>query len=146
MPTPRKLPDDTTLRRLHAEGYTAKLVAQAYDCSASAVSLHWSRLGLEARRTRHSTLLPWRVSQPHLHAIEAHYLRLLSRLGKGEDVKDRRSVSAWNWAKRQEAEGKAIHYLPDQGWVLRPLTGGETTVKLKTVRGQVTVALGSVPE
>ena len=133
MPTPRKLPDDATLKKLYADGKTTIEIAATYGSTPGAVSAHWSRLGLDPRRSRHNLLLPWRVSSEHTHTTISSYLRLLSRLGAGEEVKDRRAGSAWRWAEKQQADGHAVHYT-ERGWLLLPRTDADEVVTLKCDR------------
>jgi hypothetical protein len=144
MPAMRKLPDDKTLAALHRDGHTTIEIAKQYQCTPSAVSLHWSRLGLEPRRARHATLIPWRVAHEHAHGMEVIYLRLLSRMAAGEEVKDRRCGTAYRWAKNMQGV-LAVHYVPGWGWSLQAQTDDDQIVSIKTPLGDLNIALGSVP-
>lgn len=144
MPAIRKLPDDQELIRRYKCGDTTVAIAAEFGSSPSAVSQHWSRLGLDPRRGRHSLLLPWTVNSEHTHAIIATYLRLLSRLSRGEDVKDRRAGSAWRWANNI-AGRQTVHYSTTEGFRLMPLNDADEPITLKTRDGEVTIHLGSLP-
>ena len=83
MPTVRKLPDTTTLRRLRNQGWTQKRIAETYGASESAVWKALQRAGYIEPQITYKEILPWDVAEAHKATAVMERFRSIVKQRKG---------------------------------------------------------------
>lgn len=131
MAAPALLPDDATFRQLrqdHAPSWcpiapyvgcdgtphTYKEIGDGYGVSTGAAYQRAKRMDLIKKPiSRHSELIPWRVSMEHIHGYPGAMLRLLSRRIKGQTNPARKEQQLDNWLAELEEADAVVTYDKD---------------------------------
>lgn len=132
MPAPRLLPDNAVLRQLrheHAiswcpirervgckgEPHSYNDIATAFGVTRGAVYLRLKDMDEVKPRARYTELIPWRVSQEHIHAYPAMMLRLLSRRIQGLKNPANKDKLLDRWLEDMREADTVVIYDPSIG-------------------------------
>jgi hypothetical protein len=113
MPTVRKLPDSTTLRRLRAQGQTQKEIAQAYGASESAVWKAMQRAGYINPMMTYKDILPWEIDEAHKATAIMERFRSIVKQRKKVPLRPDEEALLNRWLKDLEANELVVNYHPD---------------------------------
>lgn len=112
MPAIRKLPDSTTLRRLRAQGFTQKELAETYGASESAVWKAMQRAGYIKPATTYRDILPWEIAKEHKATAVMERFRSIVKQKKGAPLRQDEQVLLDRWLKDLDENGLVVNYHP----------------------------------
>jgi hypothetical protein len=112
MPTVRKLPDSTTLRRLRAQGHTQKEIAQAYGASESAVWKALQRAGYIDPQINYKDILPWEIDAAHKATAVMERFRSIVKQKKGVELRPDEQILLDRWLQDLAANELVVNYHP----------------------------------
>lgn len=113
MPTVRKLPDTTTLRRLRGQGWTQKQIAETYGASESAVWKAMQRAGYITPQVTYKDIIPWDIAEAHKATAIMERFRAIGKLRRGVDLRPEEEHLLTRWLKDLEANELVVAYHPD---------------------------------
>lgn len=110
----RKLPDSTTLRRLRANGWTQKEIADTYGASESAV---WKALqrsgGYGQPEPTYKDILPWDLANEHKATAIMERFRSIVKQKKGAELRPEEEHLLNRWLKDLSDNNLVVAYHPD---------------------------------
>lgn len=97
MPAVRKLPDNTTLRQLRAQGWRLTDIAKAYGVTEAGVWKALERAGFTKERATFKDILPWEIADEHKStAILDRFRSIVKQQNGGElNAEDARLLQEW---------------------------------------------------
>jgi hypothetical protein len=113
MPTVRKLPDTTTLRRLRGQGWTQKQIAETYGASESAVWKALMRAGYIEPQVTYKDILPWEIDEAHKATAIMERFRSIVKKKKGAALRPDEELLLNRWLKDLEANELVVAYHPE---------------------------------
>ena len=113
MPTVRKLPDTTTLRRLRSQGWTQKQIATAYGASESAVWKALQRAGYIDPQPTYKDILTWDIDEAHKATAIMERFRSIVKQKKGATLRPDEEVLLRRWMRDLEANDLVVAYHPE---------------------------------
>lgn len=113
MPAIRKLPDSTTLRRLRAQGFTQKEIAETYGASESAVWKALQRAGYTNPQQTYKDLLPWDIDEAHKATAIMERFRSIVKQRKGAPLRPDEQVLLDRWMDDLKANNLVVNYHPE---------------------------------
>lgn len=113
MPTVRKLPDTTTLRRLRSQGFTQKEIAETYGAHESAVWKALMRAGFIAPSSTYRDILPWEIDRAHKATAIMERFRSIVKQKKGAALRPDEELLLNNWMRDLEANNLVVAYHKD---------------------------------
>lgn len=113
MPAPRKLPDNTTLRQLRAQGWKLKQIAKEYGVTQAAVWKALERAGFTDRKETYRDILPWDIDVRHRSTAITQRIRALMRRNRGVTLTPSEEHLLNTWLQAMENNGVVLDYHPD---------------------------------
>lgn len=113
MPAIRKLPDSTTLRRLRAQGFTQKEIAETYGASESAVWKALQRAGYINPQKTYKDILPWNISEAHKATAVMERFRSIVKKEKGAPLRPEEEAQLQRWLDDLHANELVVNYHPE---------------------------------
>lgn len=113
MPALRKLPDDTTLRHLRAQGYKLKKIADEYGVTQAAVWKALERAGFTEKSETYQDIVPWDIDPKHRSTAVAQRLRAMQRQRQGKPLNDTELRLLEAWRELLKANGVVLDYHPE---------------------------------
>jgi hypothetical protein len=113
MPTVRKLPDTTTLRRLRTQGWTQRQIADTYGATESAVWKALQRAGYIEPQVTYKEILPWDIAEAHKATAVMERFRSIVKQRKGTALRADEEVLLTRWLKDLEANELVVAYHPE---------------------------------
>lgn len=113
MPTVRKLPDTTTLRRLRSQGFTQKQIAETYGASESAVWKALMRAGYINPTKTYKDILPWEIDNAHKTTAIMERFRSIVKQRKGAVLRPDEELHLTSWLSDLEANDLVVAYHKD---------------------------------
>lgn len=124
MPTPRKLPDITTLRRLRRKGWRLAEIAEEYGVTHTGVWRALHAAGDIERQANYKDIAPWVVNREHRQALPMRHIQIMVRLENGKPVSEAEDRRYKAWLKGMEDAGVVLAYHPDAPANAASLRGG----------------------
>jgi len=112
MPAPRKLPDNTTLRQLRAQGWTLKKIADTYHVTEGAVWKALERAGFTEQQQTYQDIVPWEIHPRHRSTAIAQRFRSLMRIKKGIPLNPTEQHLLDTWLKVMRDNNVVLDYHP----------------------------------
>lgn len=113
MPTVRKLPDPTVLRRLLTQGWTVMDIAGEFDVTRSAVSKALSRAGLTPTPLRVADIIPWKIEKQHQALSIMEHFRAIVKQRRGIALRAEEAEGLKNWLRLLNENEVVVNYHPD---------------------------------
>lgn len=113
MPAPRKLPDNTTLRQLRAQGWLLKHIADEYDVTEAAVWKALERAGFTEPKETYLDLLPWDIDPKHRSTAIAQRFRSITRQRRGTPLNPTEQHLLDTWLLAMEEHNVVLDYHPE---------------------------------
>lgn len=86
MPAQRKLPDNTTLRQLRAQGWRLIDIAKEYGVTEAGVWKALERAGFTQERATYKDVLPWEIADEHKSTAVMDRFRAIVKQKSGGDL------------------------------------------------------------
>lgn len=109
----RKLPDRTTLRRLRAEGWTQRRIAETYETTESAVWKALKVAGYTEAVPTYKDILPWDVTPEHKTVAIMERFRAIVKQKKGTKLRPEEEARLVAWLDELKAAGLVVNYHKD---------------------------------
>lgn len=113
MPAVRKLPDNTTLRRLRSQGWTLKDIAATYDVTEAAVWKALERAGFTVPQKTVNDVIPWSVADQHKSTAIMERFRSIVKQQKGSLLRSSEEQLLNRWLHDLTANNVVVAYHPD---------------------------------
>lgn len=113
MPAPRKLPDNTVLRTLRAQGYLLKDIAEEYDVTEAAVWKALERAGYTDRKETYQDIVPWDIDPKHRSTAITQRFRSIMRLKRGTPLNQTEEHLLNTWLQSMKDNNVVLDYHPD---------------------------------
>jgi hypothetical protein len=113
MAAPRKLPDNTTLRQLRAQGWKLKQIAQAYDVKEAAVWKALERAGFTDKAETYRDIIPWDIDPRHRSTAIAQRFRSIQRQRQGKPLNETEQHLLDTWLQVMKDNNVVLDYHPD---------------------------------
>lgn len=113
MPAPRKLPDNTVLRTLRAQGYLLKDIAKEYDVTEAAVWKALERAGYTDRKETYQDIVPWDIAPKHRSTAITQRFRSIMRQRRGTPLNQTEEHLLNTWLDSMKENGVVLDYHPD---------------------------------
>ena len=113
MPAQRKLPDNTTLRQLRAQGYKLKQIASIYGVKEAAVWKALERAGFTDKAETYRDILPWDIDPRHRSTAIAQRFRSIQRQRQGKPLTETEQHLLDTWMKVMKDNNVVLDYHPD---------------------------------
>lgn len=113
MPAPRKLPDNTTLRQLRAQGWKLSQISQKYGVTDAAVWKALERAGFTENKETYQDIVPWDIDPRHRSTAIAQRFRSLMRIKKGIPLNPTEQHLLDTWLKVMKENNVVLDYHPD---------------------------------
>jgi len=113
MPAERKLPDNTTLRQLRAQGWKLRHIAQEYGVTDAAVWKALERAGYTDRKETTADLLPWEIDVKHRSTAVAQRFRAIMRERRGLELNATERHLLDTWLQALKDNNVVVNYHPD---------------------------------
>ncbi|QFG25458.1 hypothetical protein [Actinomadura sp. WMMB 499] len=124
------------LSELIDAGESYETIGQMYGLSASGVYQAAKDFGLTRPQLSHKWALPWTLAPEHKAGKIAKYLRDLSSLAQGKQIRDTHKVTAIRWAEQLVAQNLDVAYRRDEPPNDESAVGGFYTVPASRVDGK----------
>ncbi|MEU9871118.1 hypothetical protein AB0C87_25135 [Actinomadura sp. NPDC048021] len=95
-------------------GESYETIGQMYGLSASGVFQAAKDFGLTRPQLSHKWALPWTLAAEHKASKVAKYLRDLSSLAQGKEIRETNKVTAIRWAEGLVSKDLDIDYRRDE--------------------------------
>lgn len=113
MPTPKKLPDTTTLVRLRRKGWTLDKIAEEYGVTRTGVWKALERSGQTNPLPTYKDVIPWKVSPEHQTTAVMVRVRSLVRQRQGLPLPEGEERLLSEWLRGMEESGVVLNYHPE---------------------------------
>jgi hypothetical protein len=113
MPAPRKLPDNTTLRQLRAQGWTLAQIADKYNVTEAAVWKALERAGFTENKETYNDIIPWEIDVRHRSTAIVQRFRSLMKIKKGIPLNPTEQHLLDTWIKVMKENDVVLDYHPD---------------------------------
>lgn len=113
MPTPRKLPDTTTLVRLRRNGWTLDRIAEEYGATRTGVWKALERAGKTNPMPTYRDVIPWRISPEHQDTGIMVRIRALVRQRQGVPLPEGEERRLKEWLQGMNEMGVVLNYHPE---------------------------------
>ncbi|MER2133410.1 MAG: hypothetical protein ABS910_01885 [Arthrobacter sp.] len=97
MPAERKLPDNTTLKRLRAEGWRLADIAKEYGVTEAGVWKALERAGFTKERATYKDVLPWEIADEHKATAIMDRFRSIARQRAGGKLSEEEDRLLRDW-------------------------------------------------
>jgi hypothetical protein len=108
----RKLPDRATLRRMRANGWTQRRIAETYGVSESGVWKALQRAGYTEPLATYKDILPWEIAEEHKTVAIMERFRAIMKQKKGAKLRPEEESRLQQWLADLEANGLVVNYHP----------------------------------
>lgn len=113
MPAIKKLPDSATLRRLRANGFTQKDIANTYGVTDGAVWKALQRAGYTEPQATYKDILPWDIADEHKTTAVMDRFRSLVKQKNGGVLRREDELLLNRWLHDLEVNGLVVSYHPE---------------------------------
>jgi hypothetical protein len=113
MPAPRKLPDNTILRTLRAQGHLLKDIAKEYDVTEAAVWKALERAGYTDRKETYKDIVPWDIDPKHRSTAITQRFRSIMRQRRGQELNQTEEHLLNAWLKSMKDNNVVLDYHVD---------------------------------
>jgi hypothetical protein len=113
MPAIRKLPDSATLRRMRAQGFTQKEIADTYGASESAVWKALQRAGYIDPQKTYREILPWKIDEAHKATAVMERFRSIVKQRKNVPLRPEEEAQLQRWLDDLAANDLVVNYHPE---------------------------------
>jgi len=113
MAAPRKLPDNTVLRQLRAQGWKLKRIAEEYDVTEAAVWKALERAGFTETKETYQDHIPWPIHPIHRSTAVAQRLRAIMRQKKGQVLNPTEQHLLDTWLQAMKDADVVLDYHPE---------------------------------
>jgi len=113
MPAKRMLPDTATLRRMRANNWRLKDIAEEYGVTQAAVWKALERADLTASRVTYSDILPWKIAPEHRATSIMQKFRMIMRQRKGESLGETEQRYLDTWLQMLDDSNVVVNYHPE---------------------------------
>lgn len=157
MPAPRKLPDNTILRTLRAQGHLLKDIAKTYDVTEAAVWKALERAGYTDRKETYQDIVPWDIDPKHRSTAITQRFRTIMRQRRGQPLNQTEEHLLNTWMQTMTDNHVVLDYhpdappndasrlggffytprLPEDEWIVRMPKNRDTTKKAKKAKRTV---------
>jgi transcriptional regulator with XRE-family HTH domain len=113
MPAIRKLPDSETLRRLRAQGWTQRKIAEKFLVSDGAVWKALQRAGYIDPLPTYKDVIPWDIAEPHKAVAIMERFRAIVKQKKGTPLRPDEEIQLHRWLHDLKVNNLVVNYHPD---------------------------------
>ena len=113
MPTPRRLPDTTTLLRLRRNGWTLDKIAAEYGVTRTGVWKALERSGQTNPVPTYKDVIPWTINAEHQATAVMVRIRSIVRQRQGEILPGTQARLLSEWLRGMEESGVVLNYHPE---------------------------------
>lgn len=110
MPAARKLPDNTTLRQLRAQGWRLIDIANEYGVTEAGVWKALERAGFTKERATYKDVLPWDISDDHKSTAIMDRFRAIVKQRAGGELSDREERLLHEWLNELAENDVVVAY------------------------------------
>ena len=113
MPAERKLPDNTTLKRLRAEGWRLIDIAEKYGVTEAGVWKALERAGFTKERATYKDVVPWEIADEHKATAIMDRFRSIARQRAGGELSDEEARLLAEWLNDLAVSDVVVAYHKD---------------------------------
>lgn len=113
MPAVRKLPDNTTLRQLRAQGWRLVDIANEYGVTEAGVWKALERAGFTKERATYKDVLPWEISDEHKSTAVMDRFRAIVKQKSGGELNAQEERLLREWLDELAANDVVVAYHKD---------------------------------
>ena len=113
MPAARKLPDNTTLRQMRAQGMRLIDIANEYGVTEAGVWKALERAGFTQTRPSYKDVLPWEIADEHKSTAIMERFRSIVKQKSGGELSDRETKLLQDWLQDLAAYDVVVAYHKD---------------------------------
>lgn len=109
----RKLPDSATLRRLRAQGWTQRRIAEKFEVTDGAVWKALMRAGYTEPQPTYKDVIPWEIDEAHKATAIMERFRSIVKQKKGVPLRPDEEYQLNRWLHDLKANNLVVAYHPD---------------------------------
>ncbi|KAD3515025.1 hypothetical protein GD627_11995 [Arthrobacter yangruifuii] len=113
MPAARKLPDNTTLRQLRAQGMRLIDIAEKYGVTEAGVWKALERAGFTETRATYKDILPWEIADEHKSTAVMDRFRSITKQKAGGELSAHEAKLLEDWLQDLAASDVVVAYHKD---------------------------------
>jgi hypothetical protein len=113
MPAVRKLPDNTTLRQLRAQGWTIGQIGDKYGVTEAAAWKALERAGFTETVETYRDIMPWDIDPKHRSTAIVQRFRSLMKIKKGIPLNPTEQHLLDAWIKVMKENNVVLDYHPE---------------------------------